>query len=314
MLKKIIFFYILINFNFLKMTKYNHIALSYLFTSKVLSDLFNGNNCNKIIKIFKEFDMQNILNQNITLRELFDDSYKKLVKNYRNEYIFKNAIAQKILIGRHSIKSSTLLTEFRVETSKADVVIFNGTSYVYEIKTDLDNFERLEDQIKNYKKVFEYVNVVLNEPKNGDNKKINTVKQLIDDDIGIIVLTDKYTLKTIRKAKSGLDSLDKEAMFNILRKNEYLKIIKDFIGHIPDVPNTQIYTICKELFITLSIEIIHKEVLKTLKNRKNYKSLINSIKDFPNSLKIAILEFNLTTKQQQKFKQLLDTKINQVFV
>ena len=288
-------------------------ALSYLFTPKILNDLFNGNNYNKIIKIFKECNIQSILNQNITLKELFDTSYTQLLKNYRNEYVFKNAIAQKILIGRHSIKSSTLFTEFRVETSKADIVIFNGTSHVYEIKTDLDNFERLESQIKNYKKVFEYVNVVLNEPKNNDTKKIDTLKQLVDDSVGIIVLTDKYTLKTIRKATSGLDSLDKGIMFNTLRKNEYLKIVKKLIGYIPNVPNTQIHSACKELFTTLPIKIIHKEVLQTLKNRKNYKSLIDNIKDFPDSLKIAILEANLTKEQQCNFLQLLNTKINHIF-
>lgn len=292
----------------LTMQKNNSIALSYLFSTNVLNDFFKIKCSDRLEKVFSEFNMLGKISQNLTLKDFFENSYKELLKNYRNEYVFKNAIAQKILIGRHSIKSSSLFSEIRVETSKADIVIFNGTSHVYEIKTDLDNFERLEHQIKNYKKVFEYVNVVSVE------SKINDIKLLVDDTVGIIVLTDQYTLKTVRKAQSGLHLLDKEAIFNLLRKNEYLAILKRINGVIPILPNTKIYSACKELFIQLPIEIIHKEVLKTFKERNNHTNLVNTIKDFPNSLKIAILEADLSTKQQTDFLELLNQKISSTFM
>ncbi len=290
------------------MQKENSIILSYLFSINILNDFFKNQHSDRLVKVFNELNTLGKISQNLTLRDFFEDSYKQLLKNYRNEYVFKNAIAQKILIGRHSIKSSSLFTELRVETSKADVVIFNGTSHVYEIKTDLDNFERLEHQIKNYKKVFEYVNVVSVE------SKVNDIKLLVDDTVGIIILTNQYTLKTVRKAKSGLHNLNKEAIFNLLRKNEYLAIIKKINGIIPVLPNTKIYSACKDLFIELPIEIIHKEVLKTLKERKNHKNLVNTIKDFPSSLKIAILEANLSTKQQMDFLDFLNKKISSIFI
>ncbi|MBV5279597.1 MAG: sce7726 family protein [Campylobacteraceae bacterium] len=285
----------------------NTAALSYLFTPSVLSEFFHNRQSSRLVNLFNEFNMLDRIYKNSTLKDFFEDAYEQLLKSYRNEYVFKNAIAQKILIGRHSIKSSSLFTEMRVETSKADVVIFNGTSHVYEIKTDLDNFERLESQIKNYKKVFEYVNVVSVE------SKINDIKSLVDDTVGIIVLTDKYTLKTVRKPQSGLHCLDKEVIFSLLRKNEYLTIIKKINGAVPAVANTKIYSACKDLFIQLPIEIIHKEVLKTLKERKNHKNLVDTIKDFPGSLKIAILEANLSPKQQVDFLELLNQKISSIF-
>jgi len=282
-------------------------SFAYLFTPKILNSFFNINkNSNKLFKIIHELGLNNFISHNTTLSELFENSYNQLLKNYRNEYVFKNAIAQKILIGRHSIKSSSLFTELRVETSKADIVIFNGTSHVYEIKTDLDNFERLEAQIENYKKVFEYVNIVSVEAK------VETIQSLVDDDIGIIVLTDKYTLSPVRKAKSRLNKLDKEALFNMLRKDEYLKIIKNNFGYIPDVPNTKIYFASKELFITLSIGQAHKEFLKALKTRKNHKNLIENIKKFPDSLKIAIIEADLNIQQQQEFLKVLNTRVKQL--
>jgi len=285
----------------------NNIALSYLFTSNVLNELFHNQYSNHLVKVFNEFNMLDKIYQNLTLKDFFENSYKQLLKSYRNEYVFKNAIAQKILIGRHSINSSSLFTELRVETSKADVVIFNGTSHVYEIKTDLDNLERLEKQIEDYKKVFEFVNVVSVE------SKVDEIKSLLDDSVGIIILTEQYTLKTIRKAKSGLKSLNKEALFNLLRKNEYLSIIQKNYGDTPDVPNTKIYEDCKKLFIKLSIEIIHKEILVTLKNRKNHKNIVKTIKKFPTSLKIAVLEADLTVTEQEDFLNLLNKNVNSIF-
>jgi len=286
----------------------SNISLSYLFTPKILNSFININkHSNRLSNIIKELGLNDLASQNITLGELFEKSYQQLLKNYRNEYVFKNAIAQKILIGRHSIKSSSLFTELRVETSKADIAIFNGTSHIYEIKTDLDTFERLEKQIENYKKVFEYVNIVSVEAK------VDTIKSLVDDDIGIIVLTDRYTLKPIRKAKSRLKKLNKEALFNMLRKEEYLEVIKNNFGYIPDVSNTKIFSASKELFTTLSIEQAHKEVLKTLKSRKNHKNLVENIKKFPKSLKIAIIEANLNIQQQQEFLETLNTKVKKLF-
>lgn len=282
-------------------------ALSYLFTPTVLKEMYESKSSNKLINVFQEFNIQNLLYENTTLKELFENAYKHLLKTYRNEYVFKNAIAKKILLGRHSINSSTLFTEFRVETSKADVVIFNGTTHVYEIKTELDTIDRLENQIANYKKVFEFVNVVTVE------SKVKSIEKIVDEDVGILVLTEHYTIKTIRKAKSNLSTLDKTSLFNLLRKNEYLKIIKKQFGYIPDVPNTRIYTECLRLFETLSINEIHKIVLQTLKNRVSYKHLVSNIKQFPDSLKVAILEANLNLEEQKEFLKLLNTKVNNIF-
>lgn len=285
------------------MLKNKNIVFSYPFSSAILNDFFFKHSSDRLVQIFNEFDFFDKIDKNWTLRDFFENSYKQLLKNYRNEYVFKNAIAKKILIGRHSIKSSSLFSELRVGTSKADIVIFNGTSHVYEIKTELDNLDRLQGQIEDYKQVFEFVNVVTVE------SKINEIKSLLNEEIGIIILSDKYSLKTIRKAQSGLQSLEKGAIFSLLRKNEYLKIIEKYYKNIPNVPNTKIYNVCQELFVDLSIDIIQKEVLNTLKNRRNHSQLVDTIKKFPDSLKMAVIEANLTVAEQNDFLRLLNQRI-----
>ena len=57
--------------------------------------------------------------------------------------------------GEHIPQNSTLINEFRVCNSKADIAIINGKSTVYEIKSKYDSLDRLESQIADYKKVFD---------------------------------------------------------------------------------------------------------------------------------------------------------------
>nr|WP_270211591.1 sce7726 family protein [Streptococcus anginosus] len=60
----------------------------------------------------------------------------------------------KRLLGMHSINTTTALTEIPVGRAKPDFILINGKAVVYEIKTELDNFDRLENQINEYYKAF----------------------------------------------------------------------------------------------------------------------------------------------------------------
>lgn len=43
-----------------------------------------------------------------------------------------------------------MIPEFNVGASKADLAVFNGTSTVYEIKSEIDSTERLKSQMGDY--------------------------------------------------------------------------------------------------------------------------------------------------------------------
>ncbi|MBI9013209.1 MAG: sce7726 family protein [Clostridiales bacterium] len=70
--------------------------------------------------------------------------------------------------------------EFKVNDSRLDFGVINGSSYAYEIKTERDNTTRLKKQIKDYKKVFEYVSVVTHECH------IRQVMKTVGSEIGIL--------------------------------------------------------------------------------------------------------------------------------
>ena len=92
--------------------------------------------------------------------DLICEIYTILKKQYRNEYYYKNILFNKLLLGVHSLNTTTALTELPIADCKADFILINGKAVVYEIKTELDNFDRLENQINNYYKAFDHVAVV----------------------------------------------------------------------------------------------------------------------------------------------------------
>lgn len=84
-------------------------------------------------------------------------------EGYRHEYIYKAAPTHKILLGKHSLHSASVINEFRVGECKADVAILNGTATVYEVKSERDSLAWLERQIRANATVFAKVYVIASE-------------------------------------------------------------------------------------------------------------------------------------------------------
>ena len=119
----------------------------------------------------------------ITYGEAINKIYEQMEREHRNEYYFKNTILNKLLVEKHELLHTTAFTELPIAESKADMVLINGRGIVYEIKTDLDDFTRLESQIRDYYKAFSYVNVVVSQ------KQYEKVKSILKDKtVGIYVL------------------------------------------------------------------------------------------------------------------------------
>lgn len=275
------------------------IDLSKIFSPTILKELCSTGNSKKLRKILDELNLLYQVDLKKNLESFFNDVYKILLKNYRNEYIYRSIIIKKILLGIHSLNTAHLINECRVGNSKADCVILNGTSTVYEIKTQFDTFSRLHSQLDDYKKAFEYVYIVV---------PIETLKKLegynLDENIGIMVLNKNSTISKTRLAKSNKNYFNKETIFDILRKNEYIEIISKYY-EIPSIPNTKIYTYCKRLFTELDIELIHAELVQILKKRDISDLQKKVILNVPDSLKALSMQTKLTDKEKNNLLELL---------
>ena len=83
--------------------------------------------------------------------QILSEFYSFISKNHRNEYYYKNTLLNKLLLGVHKPTTTVALTEIPIAKSKADFILINGKAVVYEIKTALDTFERLETQLNHWK-------------------------------------------------------------------------------------------------------------------------------------------------------------------
>jgi hypothetical protein len=131
-----------------------------------------------------------------TIGDMFDAAYDTLQRDYRNEYVFKNAVVSKIVFGRHRPTTASALLELSLGDSYADVAIMNGTSTVYKIKTDLDSFARLPSQLANYQTRVEHVHVVVSD------RRAAAAERHVPDGVGLIALLRGGSLRTIRDSAS----------------------------------------------------------------------------------------------------------------
>ena len=280
-------------------------VLTRLFSSNVVRDLASTGSSKIAFKVLSESHLIEMLDPHMVLRDFYDGLFRFLFKNYRNEYIYKNALAEKILLGKHSLNTSFMLSEFRAGNCKADSVILNGSSTVYEIKSTYDSVARLERQLTAYHKTFDRINVITSDDQ------LAKVEQVINDSVGSMVLSDRYTISAVREPVSQKACIDPSVIFDSLRKSEYTAIIKAQFGSVPDVPNTRIYAECKRLFVELDPRIAHDEMVRVLKKRGNCRLLRDFITQMPNSLKAASLACKLTKQNRSAFLKLLDEEIGE---
>ncbi|MBT4289340.1 MAG: sce7726 family protein [Deltaproteobacteria bacterium] len=279
-------------------------ALSRFFSPKVLDSIVETGASPFLTEVCKKSGLVDQLPLSTSFGSFLDLVHKFLFRNYRNEYIYKNAIANKILLGKHSLNTAQMLTEFRAGKCKADVVILNGSSTVYEIKSEYDSFKRLEKQISEYLKVFDQIYVITSD------HQIKELTQLLPSQIGILSLTRGNTIKTIRESFSNLQNIKADIMFNSLRKSEYINVIQDHFGFVPDVPNTQLFKECKKLYCNIPIETANKLTVQALKNRTHNSILKRYIKIIPSSLTAYVLGKYSTQYKLERFTSLLGMRLD----
>lgn len=234
--------------------------------------------------------------------ELVSEIYNVLRKDYRNEYFYKNTLLNKLLLGVHSINTTTALTEIPIERSKADFVLINGKAVVYEIKTELDNLDRLESQINDYYRAFDHVVVVTCKDNLPElEKKI----MMMEKPVGIYVLQKQGRLSPIRMPGKFSDLIDKETLFKILRKAEYEDIILSKYKSLPEVTQFKYYSECKKLFLKISIDEVYELFMMQLKKRSHIVK--KELEDIPYEIKFLAYFMELRDFEYKKLSAFLNS-------
>ncbi|WP_415958198.1 sce7726 family protein [Paraprevotella xylaniphila] len=95
------------------------------------------------------------------------------------------------------------------------VVLQNKKIIAVEIKSDSDNLSRLEEQISEYKKIFDYVLIITTE------KHANRISEIAPSEIGIYVFKENLLMKKFRNPRIQRNKDKVEMLYSINAKYLY---------------------------------------------------------------------------------------------
>ena len=275
-------------------------AITRLFSSAVFRELARTGRSALFRRLIEMTNLAERRVSHTTVGDAFDRAFECLmVDGQRDEYIYRAALTQKILMGRHSLRTASMLSEFRAGTCKADLVILNGTSTVYEIKSERDSLVRLSNQVKNYKRVFAMVNVITNEGF------VKSVCATVPDDVGVMCLSKRYHISTVREAIEQPDRICPSIVFESLRSDEAMAILKALGVAVPEVPNTRLRGVMRALFVDLEPVALHEQMVRTLKDSRSLAPLSELVDQLPKSLHAAALSIPIRRGDHDRLVQTL---------
>lgn len=211
----------------------------------------------------ERYDNKWLKSKDFTYLDYLKYIYSILADNYQNEYVFKNEFLNNWLIDELGDTNSQIFSEFRVGNSIADLVMFNGCSKIFEIKTELDSDARLTLQLENYKKVFNQIFLII--PK---SKLNNYLKQ--ESSIGLITYDPKgdNSFSLYRDSEVNFE-IDQLTIMSILHTNEYKSIVCKYYGSMPQMTSFNQYKICSEMIFEIPIVDLNKLFIDTMKKRSS---------------------------------------------
>lgn len=214
--------------------------------------------------------------------------YKILEKFYPNEYVYKNEFINKQLIKELGNSNSVIYSEFRLGKAVADMVMFNGSSKVFEIKTLLDKDSRLSNQLLQYRKLFNEVYVIA--PKSKVDKYLN-----LDDKTGVIFYDETNGKFSIIRHSAKNSFIDVDILMEVLHTHEYINIVENHFGFKPSFNDFNKFDICKDLIKQIPYNTLNELFIGLMKERKIYNEFSKKEKH----LNQIFLSLNLSSKDKQ---------------
>lgn len=277
-------------------------SMSRIFTRKIFYDLLTKGENEVYDYVIRRYVDEP---ESKTNGKIISEIYSHMEKSYRNEYFYMNTLLNKLLIGRHNVNTTTALSQLRIANHIADFVMINGEGHVYEIKSEHDNFNRLNEQLADYFTAFSLVSVLVSEKEREhvecQLEKLGTMGK----SVGIYVLTDNNTIskKYARHPQRFHDKLNARSLFTILRKKEYQNILQKYFDTLPQVAPAFYFKECLSMFQKIPILESQKLVMDELKKRNKIK------KEFFDSVPLElkyIIYFYRVSKDEKTLNRFLN--------
>ena len=279
-------------------------AISRLFSSSVIREMARNGSSPLFARLAGQSRLVDSHSGSQHVHNVFETAFSLLEKEgYRHEYIYKAALTHKILLGRHSLQTASMLSEFRAGECKADLVVLNGTSTVYEVKSERDSLSRLERQVAAYEKLFARVYVIAGE------KHVPAVLASVPTDVGVLRLSSRYQISTLRDAADRPERTSPAAIFDSIRTLEAHAILKMHGISVPGLPNTELHSALRQLFIKLQPKQAHDGMVQVLRKTRNLLPLSALIAQLPPSLQTAALSVPLRKVDHARLVTAVNTRL-----
>lgn len=186
------------------------------------------------------------------------------------DYDIRQALIETIKKENKTHKSSSyrIVEELSIcdGDARIDIAVANGRLCGYEIKSDVDTFERLPRQIEFYNTTFDKMTIVIG------NKFIDKVASSVPEWWGIKIAYinrfGKVSIKNIRNGKVN-KNIDALRLTQLLWKSEMIDILK--MNNIKGISNKSRYKLREIAADTIPLTEIKNHVRETIKNRTNWR-------------------------------------------
>jgi len=279
-------------------------ALSRIFSSGVIRELARTGRSPLFARLARQCPLLAFLPTSERVRAVFEAAFQQLKRQgCRDEYVYKAALIQKILLGRHSLQTASMLNEFRVGGCKADLAILNDSATVYEVKSERDSLARLQRQITAYATVFSRVFVITAETH------VTAVMKSVPEQVGVLQLNCRHQISTLREAVDCPERTSPIAIFDSIRTGEARTILQARGISIPAVPNTRQRAMLRQLFAELNAREAHEGMVQVLKKTRTLMRLSELVSQLPDSLHTAALSVPLRKIDHARLVTALNTPL-----
>ena len=273
--------------------------LSSAFSRSAFIDVLNYNDYSHFNWLASRYEMLKCT----TYYELLKKSCSLISKYYKCEYVYKNELI-KLLLKKYGTKNSVYFSEFRVGNSIADMVMFNGESKAFEIKTEYDTPRRLDKQMDDYKRFFDKCYIIV--PEN----RLDEYHDIVESTTGIIIMScnnGRIILKEVRNARQN-ERFEPQALMSCLRSGEYKSIVLSLGESLEGVAGYDMYSYCYQVISKADFDKLRELFLREVKKRKNNTALLRK---YPMSIRQMMLSLNLSESKANKLLEQLNININQ---
>lgn len=259
-----------------------------LFVVRVLRDLIRFRHAPRVDAASRALAAEGLLESRASIARVFEVGYAELLRWYPSEYALLSESFAYLLARDAPGAPVCAYRELAVAGCKADLALFfPGMAVGVEVKSRYDRLDRLAHQLSTYQEVFDQVFVAT------DEEHTARVLESAPEEVGVLIVTPSG-IEECRPAQSATHLLSHRRLFGLLRKPEYLRLVRQHFGRPPRLPNTEIYEACLRLFRGLEITEAQALVYQTIRARTVPSAIDRDlVSRLPHSIRALAVASNL---------------------